>query len=526
MSDVKPVDVPVEAQQVDTIAPEGDEKKEEFFDDEGNVITKSAYKKLQQQKARDAKKAEQAQKHAAHMAEQQKNKKVVDDVVVELTKPDVGQFTEISLTKAGDFVGKKIRVRGWCANVRIQTKNIFVEVRDGSGSTLQVVIADDCAKIANAKNLSKESSVDLYGELAPAGEGRSHAFELQVSYWEIIHIAASDYTNRFNDKSAADVLLDQRHLHLRDQKETLVLRLASEIAYQFRTFFRQNAFTEVFPPTIVQNQVEGGSDLFQLDYFGKPAYLTQSSQLYLEAAAPAVRNTYCLVPSYRAEQSQTRRHLASFMHLEGELSFIDFDELRDFIERLVMHVFNYMATDPEWSPLLKKVNPDFKVPETPFVRMDYKDAIAWLCERGIKKADGTDFAFGDDIPESPERFMVDTIGKPVFLSRFPTQMKPFYMQRDAKDDQVTESCDLLLPGVGEIVGGSMRLWDEEKLIEGYKREGLDPNGYSWYNDMRKYGSVPHGGFGLGFERLICAILGLFNIRSATLFPRTIDRATP
>ena len=122
--------------------------------------------------------------------------------------------------------------------------------------------------------------------------------------------------------------------------------------------------------------------------------------------------------------------------------------------------------------------------------------------------------------------MVDTIGKPVFLSRFPTEMKPFYMQRDANDERVTESCDLLLPGVGEIVGGSMRLWDEAKLIEGYKREGLDPEGYSWYNDMRKYGSVPHGGFGLGFERLICALLGLFNIRSATLFPRTIDRATP
>mmetsp|Transcript_34205 Transcript_34205/g.88334 ORF Transcript_34205/g.88334 Transcript_34205/m.88334 type:complete len:234 (+) Transcript_34205:183-884(+) len=231
--------------------------------------------------------------------------------------------------------------------------------------------------------------------------------------------------------------------------------------------------------------------------------------------------------SFRAEKSRTRRHLAEYTHLEAELPFITFDDLLNAIESLVHGVVSRALESPLGEDL-KKLNPKLEVPKRPFRRMDYTDALTFLKKHEIYKDEEKKefYEFGDDIPEAPERKMIDMIGEPVFLCRFPTEQKPFYMQRVEGDDRLTESCDLLVPGVGEIVGGSMRVWKEKELIEGFEREGISPEKYYWYVDQRKYGGCPHGGYGLGVDRFLTWIYSEDHIRNVCLYPRYLDHCKP
>lgn len=438
---------------------------------------------------------------------------------------------KIKIRNATASRGKRVSISGWVHRMRTQGKDMrFIVLRDGSGY-LQCVMTGQQCHTFDALTLTIESTITVYGVIQelPAGKTAPDNHEMSVDFWTVIHKAPGGdeaFGNRLNADADPSVLLDQRHLVIRGETASAVLRTRSSVMKAFRDHFDAKGFTEVTPPCMVQTQVEGGSTLFGLDYYGETAFLTQSSQLYLETCLPSLGDVYTLSESYRAEKSHTRRHLSEYTHLEAEMAFITFDDLLNGLEDLVCDTVARALAHPPTAALIHQLNPKFQPPSRPFLRMDYTEAIAYLKEHNITKEDGTFYEFGDDIPEAPERRMTDAIGKPIFLCRFPAEIKSFYMKRCPKDNRVTESVDVLMPGVGEIVGGSMRISDCDELLAGYKRENIDPTPYYWYTEQRKYGSTEHGGFGLGVERFLAWMLDRHTVRDCCLYPRFTGRCLP
>lgn len=432
--------------------------------------------------------------------------------------------------------GTSLYVVGWAHRVRHQSRMSFVVLRDGSGYI-------QCVFNGATEPFHRESCVAVRGTLKYEPKAKSELqppMELHVDEYAVVGASDGSIETVITAESSVDKLYDQRHIVVRGTVASSVLKVRHELLRAFREYFWSRKYYEVSPPTLVQTQVEGGSTLFDVLYYGEKAYLTQSSQLYLETATASLGNVYCIMPSYRAEKSKTKRHLSEFTHMEVEYDVNSFEEMLDRLEDMICTVVRTVIERA--GDLIAMLNPgqvinpaasvfdpaNFKfTPNRPFRRLRYADAIKFCNENGILNTEtGKPFEFGEDITDQPERAMVAKLGEFVFMTHFPAEMKSFYMQRDPVDNTLTESVDVLGPGIGEIVGGSMRMYNYDELMEAYKREGLDPSTYYWYTDQRRYGGAPHGGFGLGVERLLVWMLDLDSVKDACLFPRYMGRCKP
>ncbi|EPR79621.1 Asparaginyl-tRNA synthetase [Spraguea lophii 42_110] len=442
-----------------------------------------------------------------------------------MTDFDISKYEKVALPKiTKDLISKHITTFGWIETIRTGKNNTFIDLYAGF-KTIKLVMSSSIVE----QTLTPWTSIKIYGvvqENYKKGKD-AHEFEIHVDRLEVQGNVAPPFP--INSETSKFSMLEYGHLALRTKERRFFLQASSYLMKLCRDYYYNEDYIEIRPPTIVTTQVEGGSTLFSLDYYGTKAYLTQSSQLYLETVAPVAQRAFCIMPSYRAEKSDTSRHLSEYTHVECELVDIDFNDLMNEIEGLVKYCTeNFYA---KFKDTILELYPNFEfhdIAKKPFIKMDYSDAIKFLQENKYLKEDKTSYEQGDDIPDHAERYIVNEYGKgqPIFLTRFLTSEKPFYMRLDDNDNNYTESVDLLFPGVGEIVGGSMRKEQYEEILQGLEQEGINPAPYYWYTDIRKFGPSAHGGYGLGFERLLTVLMRWDSINKATLYPRNVTRSSP
>ncbi|KAH6654782.1 asparaginyl-tRNA synthetase [Truncatella angustata] len=494
----------------------------------------SAHKKKLQKQAQAA--ADEEKQKLARLANLEDAKKIVLKQDSSLPKPlkiKIGR-KDIELGD-GEKKGTRVKVLGRIHRLRAQKQATFITLVDGYGHLQCVLQAGDLTKNYDALTFAQGTSLALYGELRKIPEGASapDGRELHVDYYEVLGASPSDHdaiTNRVSSQQNQwdPQMLDQRHLVLRGDNASSLMKIRAAVERAFQKVYDDLELTKVSPPALVQTQVEGGATLFSAPYYDEAAYLTQSSQLYLETVLPSLGDVYCIEKSFRAEKSLTRRHLSEYTHVEAELDFIEFPDLLEHLEEVICRVIDIVLANPTIAAYLKELNPTFQKPSRPFLRMKYTDAIDWLNQQDppIPNEEGNPHVFGDDIAEAAERKMTDAINRPIFLTHFPVEIKAFYMKKDPADLRVTESVDCLMPGVGEIVGGSMRMEGYDELLQAYKNQGIDSKDYYWYTDQRKYGTSPHGGYGLGLERFLAWIANQHTVRTTCLYPRFMGRCKP
>jgi len=431
-------------------------------------------------------------------------------------------LTNVSSILSGKHGNDKVIIRGWLHNMRSSGGIHFLIIRDGTGiiqCTMKRGTVDD-ALFEKTKDLTQESSIEVIGKVvedkrAPGG------YEIRVEDLNVFHKAEEGYpiAKKYH---GPDFLLDNRHLWIRSQKMQTILRVRAKFLEAAREWFKMNGYTEFHSPTIITAACEGGATLFPVKYFDREAYLTQSWQLYAEAAIASLGKIYSVAPSFRAEKSRTRRHLTEYWHLEVEVPWCDLKCIMKVQEELLAYVLDVLCDEMsrELSYLGREPN-DLRRMKPPYERITYDSAVEILNEEGIQ------FNWGDDITWTHEKILTKKFDKPFFVTHFPKGVKAFYHKPDPKRPEVTLSADLLAPeGYGEITGGGQRIDDAEELIRRIKEENLNPEDYKWYIDLRRYGSIPHSGFGLGVERAIAWICKLDHIRDAIAFPRLINRVYP
>ncbi|KAF2956617.1 asparagine--tRNA ligase [Marinitoga sp. 38H-ov] len=421
------------------------------------------------------------------------------------------------------YIGQKVEFRGWLWNKRASGKIAFLQLRDGTGFVQGVVEKTNLGeeKYSEVKKLKMESSLIVRGTVvedqrSPVG------FELHIDDVEIIHNPKEDYPIS-NKEHGIDFLMEHRHLWVRSRRQFHILKVRHEILKAIREFYNNNGFTLVDTPIFTGSIGESAGNTFEIEYFdyGK-VYLAQTGQLYLESAALALGKVYNLGPTFRAEKSKTRRHLIEFWMNEAEVAYYTHEDNMRLQEELVSYIVkkilenaseNLIALDRDISKLEKI--------EAPFPRITYTDAIKLLNKKG------SDIKWGEDLGADDETLISEEFDKPVIIEKYPRAVKAFYMQPDPENPDVVLCDDMIAPeGYGEIIGASERIWEEEVLIERLKENNLPIEEYQWYLDLRKFGSVPHSGFGLGIERTVAWICGLKHIREAIPFARTLYRVYP
>ncbi|MEZ0320173.1 MAG: asparagine--tRNA ligase [Pyrobaculum sp.] len=423
----------------------------------------------------------------------------------------------ISIAEALKRGEGKATVRGWVYRKRVLKEKIFILLRDSTG-VIQLVIPRG---LKPAEDLNIESSVVATGVLvkeprAPGG------VELHVESINWAYVGEPYPINEDAAVTESEYLLDVRHLWLRSRKMQAVLKIRHTVFGAIHEYFRKNGFYEVHTPMFITAAVEGGATLFKVDYFGQPVYLTQSSQFYLEALIYSLEKVYVVAPSFRAEPSRTRRHLTEFWHAEMEMAWAHMDDAARVGEEVISYVVEKVLEERQEE--LKQLGRRLEALENakpPFYRISYDEAVEILRRKGVK------INWGDDIGADEERALTMEFDKPVVLYGFPEKLKAFYHRNNPARPEVTLSFDVLLPeGYGEVIGGGERIYDAKELIDKITRFGLNPEDYYWYIDLRKYGSVPHSGFGLGVDRLTMWITGADHIRDVVTFPRDVRRTKP
>jgi len=427
-------------------------------------------------------------------------------------------MTEISCLK--DCIGEIVTVLGWIDAIRSHGKVGFLVVRDGTGLAQGVIVKEEVSQDLwdSLESMTLECSVSLTGSVreeprAPGG------FEIGVIDLEMLG-SSVDYPIQPKEHGV-EFLLDHRHLWLRSSRQRAGLRVRHEVEQAVHDYFYEREFIRVDSPILTGAIGESAGSLFATDYFGQQAYLAQTGQLYVEAACPAFRKVYCFGPTFRAEKSKTRRHLTEFWMIEPEVAFADSEAnmqlQEDFVRYIVKRTLERCQKQLE---VLERDTRDLELVSEPFERISYTDAVNLLRKKG------SPIEWGDDLGAPDEQQLTEEFGRPLFVYEYPKSVKAFYMKQNPDDDKTVLCNDLLVPGFGEIIGGSQREDDLELLLGRIREEKLPEEAYSWYLDLRRYGSFVHSGFGLGLERTVGWITGSHHIRELIPFPRMMNRLSP
>lgn len=427
-----------------------------------------------------------------------------------------------TISQVHKYVDQTVTIGAWLANKRSSGKIAFLQLRDGSGFIQGVVVKEEVGEeiFQKAKALTQETSLYVTGtvrkdERSPLG------FELNVTDVEVIHESV-DFPITPKEHGT-EFLMDNRHLWLRSRRQHAVMKIRNEIIRATYEFFNENGFVKVDPPILTGSAPEGTTELFHTKYFDEDAYLSQSGQLYMEAAAMALGKVFSFGPTFRAEKSKTRRHLIEFWMIEPEMAFMNHEDNLVVQENYVTHLAQSVIKNCQLE--LKTLGRDVAKLENiqaPFPRISYDDAIKLLNEKGFD-----DIQWGDDFGAPHETAIAETFDKPVFITHYPAKIKSFYMKPDPTNPEVVLCADLIAPeGYGEIIGGSERIDDYELLTKRCEEHGLTSDAYKWYMELRQYGSVPHSGFGLGLERTVAWLSGVEHVREAIPFPRLLNRLYP
>ncbi|MGB3906743.1 MAG: asparagine--tRNA ligase [Anaerolineae bacterium] len=417
--------------------------------------------------------------------------------------------------------GQEVTIKGWLYNKTDKGKLQFLLVRDGTGIIQAVVLEDDVQPqtFEAAQMATQESSIIVKGTVrsdkrAPGG------YELAATELEVVQLA-EPYPITPKEHGVS-FLMDHRHLWLRSPRQLAILKVRAEVIRACRDYFDRNGFTLVDTPILTPAACEGTSTLFETDYFGETAYLAQSGQLYSEASIAALGKVYCFGPTFRAEKSKTRRHLLEFWMVEPEMAYADLDDCMRLAEEFITYIVQTVLKNRKAQlELLGRDTAPLERVEPPFPRITYDQAVEILHGKGL------DFQWGDDFGAPDETALAEEFERPVLVNRYPTQVKAFYMEPDPERPELSLSVDCLAPeGYGEIIGGGQRIADHDLLLQRIQEHDLPEDAFRWYLDLRRYGSTPHSGFGLGIERTVVWICGLEHIRETIPFPRMLYRIYP